>query len=184
MWEVKKKKKQTQGCWPQVAEMNIKGMTNNPRHCISPYVAIIVQFKSCLILCNPTDGSTLGFPILNYLPKFSQTHVHWVRCHLIISSCVTFFSSCPQSFPASGSFPMSQLFTSSGQRIGASVSASVLLMNIQGWFPLWLTSLSSLQSKGFSTVFSSTTVQRHHFFGTQPSLWSNSHIHTWLLERP
>ena len=73
-----KKKKKTQGCWPQVAEMNIKGMTNNPRHCISPYVAIIVQFKSCLILCNPTDGSTLGFPILNYLQEFAQIHALWV----------------------------------------------------------------------------------------------------------
>ena len=90
--------------------------------------------------------------------------------------------SCPQSFPASASFPMSQLFTSGGQSIGA--SASVLPMNIQGWFPLGSTDLISLQSKGLSRVFSSTTVGRHQFFSTQPSLWSDSHIHTWLLEKP
>ena len=103
-------------------------------------------------------------------------------CHPTISSSVTPFSSCPPSFPASGSFPLSQLFPWGGQSIGASASASVLPMNIQGWFPLELTGLISLQSKGLSRVFSSTTVQKHQFFGTQPSLWSNSHIHTWRLE--
>ena len=104
-------------------------------------------------------------------------------CHPTIVSSVAPFSSCFQSFPASGSFPVSRLFTSSGQRIGASVSASVLPMNIQGWFPLGLTGLISLQSKGLSRVFSSTTVQKHQFFSTQPSLWSNTHTHTWLLVR-
>ena len=101
-----------------------------------------------------------------------------------ISSSVIHFSSCLQSFLASVSFPMSQLFASGGQRFGASASALVLLMNIQDWFPLGLTSLTSLLSKGLSRVFSSTTVQKHQFFGTQPSWWSNSHIHTWLLEKP
>ena len=100
-------------------------------------------------------------------------------CHPNISSSVTPFS-CLQSFPASGSFPMSQFFTLSGQSIGASASASILLMNIQDWFPLGLTGLISLQSKGLSRVFSNTTVQKHQFSGTQPSLWSNSHICTWL----
>ena len=90
-------------------------------------------------------------------------------------------SSCPQSFPASGSFPMSRLFASGGQIIGVSASTSVLLMNIQGWFPLGLTGLISLLSKGLSRVFSITTVQKHQFYGAQPSLWSNSHIRTWLL---
>ena len=90
--------------------------------------------------------------------------------------------SCLQSFPASGSFPMSQSFTSGGQSIGVSAPALVLPVNIQGWFPLGLTSLISLQSKGLSKVFSSTTVQKHQFFSAQLSLWSNSHIHTWLLE--
>ena len=92
--------------------------------------------------------------------------------------------SCLQSFPASGSFSVSQLFVSGGRSIGASALASVLPMNIQDWFPLGWTGLISLKSKGLSRVFSSTTVQKHQFFGAQPSLWSNSHIHTWLLEKP
>ena len=98
-------------------------------------------------------------------------------CHPIFSSSVAPFSSCPQSFSASGSFPMSQLFTSGGQRIGASAPASVFPMNIQGWFPLGLTGLISLQSKGLSRVFSRTTGQKRQFFGTQPSLWSKSYPH-------
>ena len=89
--------------------------------------------------------------------------------HPTISSSVTPFSSCPQSFPASGSFPVSQLFTSCVQSIGASASSSVLVMNSKGWFPLGSTGLISLQSKGLSRVFSNTTVQKHQFFGTQPS---------------
>ena len=97
-------------------------------------------------------------------------------CHPTISSCVTRFSSCLQSFPASGSFPVSQLFASGGQSIETSASASVLPMNIQGWFPLGLTGLISLQSKGFSRVFSNTTVEKHQFFSAQPSIWSNSHM--------
>ena len=104
-------------------------------------------------------------------------------CHPIISSPVTPFSSCPQSFPASGSFSTSQLFVSGGQSIGASASASVLPVNILGWFPLGLTGLIS-KSPRDSQVFSRTTVQKHQFFGTQPSLWSKSHICTWLLEKP
>ena len=103
-------------------------------------------------------------------------------CHSTISSSVVPFSSCLQAFPASGSFQMSQFFTSGGQSIR--VSASVFPMNIQGWFLLGLTNLSSLQSQGLSRVFSNTTVQKHPFFGAQLSLWSNSHIHTWLLEKP
>ena len=102
-------------------------------------------------------------------------------CHPTISSSTIPFFSCLQSFPASGSFPMSQFFTSDGQSIGASASASVLPMNR---FPLGWTALISLQSKGLSRVFSNTTVQKHQFFGTQLSLWSNSHFHTWLLEKP
>ena len=105
-------------------------------------------------------------------------------CHPTISSSVVSFSSCFQSFPASGSFPMSPFFTSGGQSIGVSASASVLPMNIQGWFPLGLTGYISLQSKGLSRVFSNTTVQKHQFFSAQLSLWPNSHIHTWLVEKP
>ena len=104
--------------------------------------------------------------------------------HPTISFSVVPLSSCLQSFPASGSFPVSQFFTSGDQSIGASASASVLPMNIQDWFPLGLTGLMSLQSKGLSRVFSNTIVQKHQFFGAQPSLWSKSHIHTWLVEKP
>ena len=95
-------------------------------------------------------------------------------CHPAISSSFVLCSSCPQSFPALRSFPMSQLFASGGQSIGASASASVLPMNIQDWFPLGLTDLISLPSKGFSRVFSNTTVQKHQLFSTQPTLWFNS----------
>ena len=94
------------------------------------------------------------------------------------------FSSCLWSFLASGSFPVSWLFTSGGQKIGASASASVLPRNIQDWFPLGLTCLISLLSKRFSRVFSSTIIWKHQFFSAQPSLWSNSHICIWLLEKP
>ena len=92
-------------------------------------------------------------------------------------------SSCLQSCPASGSFPKSQFFTSGGQSIVVSVSATVLPMNIQDWFPLGWTAWISLPSKGHSRVFSNTTVQKHQFFSAHLSLWSNSHIHTWLLEK-
>ena len=91
-------------------------------------------------------------------------------------------SSCLLSFPASGSFPVSQLINSGGQSIGASASASVFPVNIQGWFPLGLIGLISLKSKGLSRVFHSTTIRKHQFFNTHP-LWSNSSIHTWLLEK-
>ena len=103
-------------------------------------------------------------------------------CHPTISSFVVPFSSRLQYFPASGSFPMSQFFTSGGQSIGA--SASALPMNIQDWFSLGLTGLINLQSKGLSEVFSNTTVQKHQLFGAQLSSWSTSHIHTWPLEEP
>ena len=104
-------------------------------------------------------------------------------CYLIISSSATPFSFSIQSFPASGSLPMSQLFTSSGQTIGASASAPVLRMNIQGGFPLGLIGWISLQSNELSRVLSSTTVWKLQFFSTQPFLWSNSHIHIWLLKK-
>ena len=103
--------------------------------------------------------------------------------HPTISFSLAPFSSCPQSFSASGSFPMSQLFSLGGQSIGGSALTSVLPMNIQGWFPRGLTGLISLLSKGLSRVFSSTIVQRHQFFSAQPFLLSNSYIHAWLLER-
>jgi len=105
-------------------------------------------------------------------------------CHPAISSSVVPFSSCPQSLPASGSFPVSQLFTSGGQSTGVSALASFLPKNTQDWSPSEWTGWLSLQSKGLSRVFSNTTGQKHQFFGTQPSSQSNSHIHTWPLEKP
>ena len=105
-------------------------------------------------------------------------------CHPAITSSVVPFSSCPQSLPESGSFPMSQLFTWGGQSIGISASASVLPMNTQDWSPLGWIGWISLQSEGLSRVFSSTTVQKHQFFGAQLSSQSNSRIHTWPQEKP
>ena len=110
--------------------------------------------------------------------RLAQTYVHELSRwgHPTISSSAIPFSSCLQSLPAWGSFLMSRLFESGGQSIGASASASVLSMNIQDWSPVGLTGLISLQCKGLSRVFSSTTVWKHQLFGTQPSLWSNPHI--------
>ena len=113
----------------------------------------------------------------------SSCRLSW-WCHPAISCSVVPFSSCPQSLPASGSFPVSQLFAWGGQSIRVSASASVLQMNTQDWSPLEWTGWISLQSKGLSRVFSNTTVQKHQFFGTQLSSQYNSHIHTWLLEKP
>ena len=118
--------------------------------------------KLCPILCNLMNCSTPGSPVLYHLLEFAPTRPLSQWCHPTISSSVILFSSCLQSFPASGFFPMSWLFASSIQSIGASVSASVPPMNIQDWFPLGWTGLISLQSKGLSRVFSNTTVQKHH----------------------
>ena len=104
-------------------------------------------------------------------------------CHPAISSSVVPFSSCPQSLPASGSFPMSQLFPWGGESIGVSALASLLPMNTQDWSPLGWTGWISLQSKGLSRVLSNTTVQKHPFFSAQLSSQSNSHIHSWPLEK-
>ena len=116
---------------------------------------------------------------------FAQVHVHFisVACSAI-SSSDTLSSFCPQSFPASETFPMSHLFPSDDQNTGASTSASVILVNILGWSPFSLTGLISLLSKRLSRVFSSTTVRRHQFFGVLPSLRSSSHNHMWPLGRP
>ena len=111
----------------------------------------------------------------------SHPSSHW--CHPAISSSVIPFSSCPESLPASETFPMSQLFTWGGQSTGSSALASVLPKNTRGWSPLGWTGWISLQSKGLSRVFSNTKVQKHQFFGTQLSSQSNSHIHTWPLEK-
>ena len=115
----------------------------------------------CPTLCDIMDCSTPGFPVLRHLPGLAQTHVHWVGDAIQSSHPLLSPSPCIQSFPASRSFPMSQLFTSGGQSIGATALASVLPMNIQSWFPLGLTGLISLLSKGLSRIFSNTTVQKN-----------------------
>ena len=140
--------------------------------------------QSCLTLWDPMDCSMPGLPVHHQLPEFTQIHVHLVSDTIQPSHPVVPFSSCPQSLPASESFPMSQLFAWGGQSTGVSASASFLPKNTQDWSPLELTGWMSLQSKGLSTVFSNTTDQKHQFFGAQLSLQSNSHIHTWLLEKP
>ena len=147
-----------------------------------------VQFssisQSCLTLWDPMYCSIARLPRPSPTPgTCSNSYPLSQWCYPTISSPVVPFSSCLQSFPASGAFPVSHFFASGGQSIGISASASVLLMNIQDWFPLWLTGWIFLLSKGLARVFSNTTVQKHQFFNAQLSLYSNSHIHTWLLEK-
>ena len=133
-----------------------------------------LQFSSvaqlCPTLCDPMNRSTPGLPVHHQLQESTQTLVHWVSDAIQPSHPVTPFSSCPQSFPASGSFQMSQFFASGGQSFGVSASTSVFPMNAQDWSPLGWTGWISLQSKGLSRVFSNTTVQKHHFLSTQLSL--------------
>ena len=152
--------------------------------CLTLFCCCYSITKSCPTLCDPMDCGTPGFPVPHHLLELAQTHVHWVSDGIQTSH--------PLSFPSPPVFNLSQhqsLFQwvdslhQEDQSFGTSASASVLQMNIQGWFPLGWTGLISLQSKGLSRVFSSTTIQKHQFFGTQPSIWSNSHIHT-LLEKP
>ena len=147
--------------------------------------------KLCPTLCEPMDYCMPGLPVPHYLLEFVQVRVHWLDNTIQPFHPLPPFS--PLAFNLSqhqglfqwvGSFPVSQLFASGGQSIRASALASVLPMSIQGWFPLGLTNLISVLSKGLSKVFSSTTIPNHQFFSAQFSLWSSSHIHTWLLERP
>ena len=132
---------------------------------------------SCTAACQASLSITSSRDLLKLLSiKLVMPSNHLILC------CPLLFL--PQSFPALGSFLMSQFFTSGSQNLGASASASVLPMNIQDWFPVGWTGLISLQPKGLSRVFSNTTIQKHQFFGAQLSLWPNSYIHTWLLEKP
>ena len=146
-----------------------------------------VQFRSvtqlCPTVCNPMNRSTPGLPVHHQLPESTQTQVHWVGDAIQPSHPLSSLLL-PQSFPASGSFQMSQLFASGGQSIGVSASKSILPKNTQDWSPLGCIGWISLQSKGLSKVFSNTTVQKHQFSGAQLSLQFSSHIHTWLLEKP
>ena len=153
-----------------------------PIHASQPHSWVM---QLCLTLCDPKDCSMPGFPIHHQLLQLAQTHVHWVGN--AIQSSHPLSSPTPLAFnlsQPSGSFLMSQFSASGGQSIGVSASVSVLPMNIQDWFPLGCTGLISLQSKGLLRLFCNTPVQKHQFFSTRLSLWSNSHIHTWLLEKP
>ena len=146
-----------------------------------------VQF-SCSVVSDflrPHESQHARPPCPSPTPGVHSDSRPWSQwCHPGISSSVVPFSSCPQSLPASVSFPMSQLFTWGGQSIGVSALASFLPKNTQGWPPLEWTDWISLQSKGLSRVLAHTTVQKHQFFGAQPSSQSNSHIHTCPLEKP
>ena len=149
----------------------------------SPLTAVLLF--SCHLrptVCDPMSCRLPSPSLFSWVCSNSCPLSQW--CHPTVSFSVALFSFCPQSFPASGSFPIRWLFASGGQSVGTSASASVLPMNIQGWFSLGWTGLVSLLSKGLPTVFSSTRVRKHQFFSTQPSLWSNSHTCTWLLEKP
>ena len=143
-----------------------------------------VQLLSCVwLFVTPwTTARQASLSITNSwsLLRFMSSESMMPSNHLIL--CRPLYS-CLQSFPTSGSFSVSQFFSSGGQSIGFPASASVLPMNIQDWFPLGLTGWISLQSKGLSRVFSNTTLQKHQFFSAQLSLWSNSNIHTWLLKK-
>ena len=150
-------------------------------------ILVSVQFSRSVVSdsLQPHESQHARSPCPSPTPR-----VHWDSrpssqwCHPAISSSVVLFSSCPQSLPASGSFPVSQLFAWGGQSTGVSALASFLLKKSQGWSPSEWTGWISLQSKGLSRVFSNTTVQKHQFFGAPPSSQSNSHIHTWPLEKP
>ena len=170
------------------ATLNPVSFFTRGANCISCCFSVA---KLYLTYCDPMDcmqHTRLHCPSL-YPRVCSNSCPLSQRCHPTILSFATTFSSCLQSFPASESFPVSQLFASCDQSIWASASASVLLVNIawfhwKGWSPLELTGWISLRSKGLSRIFSNITVQKHQFFNARPSLWSNSHIHTWLLEKP
>ena len=160
---------------------NISLYTLQQKHLIS------VQF-SCSVVSDslqPHESQHARPPCPSPTPGVHPSpHPSSQWCHPTISPSFTSLSSWPQSFPASESFPVSQLFSWGGQSIGVSALASVLPMNTQDWSPLEWTSWISLWSKGLSRVFSNTTVQNHQFFGAQLSSQSNSHIHTWPLEKP
>ena len=162
-------------------DWQIRLKRQNPNTCFKYYCCCWV-IKSCLTLWDSMNCSTLGLSVYHQLLELAPAHVREsvIPSNHLIS--VAPFSSYSQTFPASGCFPKSQLFTLGGRRIGP--SASVLPMNIHGWFPLGLTGLISLLSKGLSRVISCSTVQKHQFFDVWPSLWSNSHICIQLLEKP
>ena len=173
---------------PPIPQFLGSGKNMNLLNKISLFLGMFwVQFSSVAQFCltlrhHGLQQARLPCPSPTPIACSNSCPLNWC-CHPTISSSIVPFSSHLQSFPASGSFPISQFFESGGQRIGVSASTSVLWMNIQDWFPLGLTGWISLLSKGLSKVFSNTTVQKHRFLSTQLSLWSNSHNHIWLLKK-
>ena len=146
-----------------------------------PYIIkFSVQLLSCVWLC--ATPLTPGFPVHHQLPELAQIHVHWAGVAIQPSHPLSTPSPLSTIFPSIRVFSNESVLHSGSQSTAA--SASVLPMNIQDWFPLGLTSLISVLSKGLSRIFSNTTDQKQQFFSAELSLWSNSHIHTWLLERP
>ena len=179
---------------PQIANQRViilpwKEDWERARHCCHPwsivFSLIVFQLLSRVRLFaipwTAACQASLSFTISQSLLKLMSIESVIPSSQLILCCPL---SSCPQSFPISWSFPVSWFVTSGGQKIQASASASVLTMNIQDWFPLGLTGVISFLSKGLPRVFSSTTVQKHLFFGAQSTFWSNSHVCTWLLEEP
>ena len=168
---------------------NLMSMRNGifPDIPVNKDVIGLVQFSYSVVSnsLRPHESQHARPPCSSPTPRVhSDSHPSSQWCHPAISSSVVPFSSCPQSLPASGSFPMSQLFAWSGQSTGVSALTSFLPKKSQGWSPSEWTGWISLQSKGLSRVFSNTTLQKHQFFGAQPSSQSNSHIHTWPQEKP
>ena len=154
---------------------------------LSDLLYVSVQFSRSVVSdsLQPHESQHARLPCPSPTPGVHSNSCPLSRwCHPAVSSSVIPFSSCPQSLPESESFPVSQLFAWGGQSIEVSALASFLPKNAQDWFPLGWTGWISLQSKGLSRVFSNTTVQTHQFFGAQLSSQFNSHIHTWLLEKP
>ena len=155
---------------------------------VDPSLLSVSQF-SCSVMsnslwpCGPFESPWTSRSITNSQSTLNSSPLNQ-SYHPTISSSIILFSSCLQSFRALESFPISRFFASGGKSIRVSASASVLPVNVQDWFPLGLTGLISLLSKGLSRVFSNARVQKHQFFGTQLALWSNSHIYTWLVEKP
>ena len=156
---------------------------SNDYDCIRVSQSVSSVAQSCPTLCNPMNCSMPGLPIHHHLLKFTQTHIHWVGDAIQPSHPLSSPSPPAPNPSHHQSFPMSQLFAWGGQSTGVSALASVLPMNTQDWSLEW-TGWISLQSKVLSRVFSNTTAQKHQFFSAQLSSQSNSHIHTWPLEKP
>ena len=158
-----------------------KAWSHRRNLCSFPKFVVVVR-SLCWVILQPMNCSVLGFSVLHYLPEFAEAHVHYIGDAIQPSHPLMLPSPPALNLSQLQGLSQCQLFVSSSQSIGA--STSVLPVNIQGWFPLGLSGLISLQSKGLSRVFSTTTVWKHQFFCVQAFLWFNSHICTRLLEKP